>query len=68
MTQHKGIWKVFSQYIGSKKMYIVGRQIDMAKTLHSGNIEYAGDYTADRAACEKTADYLNEKELQRGEP
>lgn len=68
MTQHKGIWKVFSQVIAGEKQYIVGRQTDMTKPLHSGNIEFCGDYTADRAACEKTADYLNEKELQRGEP
>ena len=64
MTQHKGIWKVFSQNIDGKKMYIVGRQIDMTNPLHSGNMEFCGDYTSDRAACEKVADYLNEKELQ----
>lgn len=68
MTQPKGIWKVFSQVIAGEKQYIVGRQIDMAKPLHSGNIEYFGEYTTCRGSCEKVADYLNEKELQREEP
>ena len=36
-----GKWKVFSNYVGGEKQYIVGRQKDMDKPLHSGNIEYA---------------------------
>ena len=36
----KGEWKVMSQYIGSEKMYIVGRQLDESKPLHGGNVEY----------------------------
>lgn len=68
MTQHKGIWKVFKQVIAGEKQYIVGRQIDMTKPLHSGNIEYFGEYTTCRSSCEKSADFLNKKELQRGEP
>lgn len=68
MTQQKGVWQVFGQTIDGEKQYIVGRQIDMAKPLHSGNIEYCGDYTTCRDAASRAADYLNEKELQRGEP
>lgn len=68
MTQHKGIWKVFSLVSAGEKQYIVGRQIDVAKPLHSGNIEYFGECTTCRGSCEKVADYLNEKELQREEP
>ncbi len=66
MTQQKGVWQVFSQTINGEKQYIVGRQIDMSQPLHGGNVEFCGDYTTDRESCEKTADYLNEKELQRG--
>ena len=68
MTQQKGVWQVFSQTIDGEKQYIVCRQIDMAKPLHSGNIEYCGDYTTCRDAASRAADDLNEKELQRGEP
>ena len=44
----KGSWKVFSQVIGDTRKFIAGRQIDMSKPLHAGNIETYGDYTTDR--------------------
>ena len=58
----KGKWKVMSQYIGSEKMYIVGRQLDESKPLHSGNVKYYGDYSECKEACQKLADRLNKQE------
>ena len=40
-------WRVFSQVIGGKKMYIVGRQLDPNKPLHGGNVEFRGGYIED---------------------
>ena len=58
-----GKWKVFSNPICGEKFYRVGRVIDTDKPVHSGNIEYAGDYNRDKEACEKIASVLNLKEL-----
>lgn len=57
-----GKWKVFSNPICGEKFYRVGRIIDTDKPVHSGNIEYAGDYNRDKEACEKIAAVLNAKE------
>jgi len=43
-----GPWRVLSQYIGDRKMYIAGRQLDPTIPMHGGNVEYAGEYTTDR--------------------
>ena len=48
-----GKWKVFSNPICGEMMYRVGRVIDTDKPVHSGNLEYSGDYTKDKEACEK---------------
>ncbi|MDI6720399.1 MAG: hypothetical protein QMD46_12385 [Methanomicrobiales archaeon] len=48
-----GPWRVLSQVIGDQRMYIAGRQLDPAKPLHGGNVEYSGEYTTDRGAVEK---------------
>ena len=62
----KGAWRVFSHTIDGEKQYIVGRQIDISEPLHSGNVEFCGEYSTCRGACESAANYLNEKELQGG--
>ena len=59
-----GKWKVFSNHICGEKFYRVGRVIDTDKPVHSGNLEYAGDYVRDRESCEKVAAVLNEKEAR----
>lgn len=54
-----GEWKPYSQVIGGVSMYITGRQKDMSKPLHSGNIEFAGGYSEDRDAVVAICDRLN---------
>lgn len=56
-------WRVFTQVIDGKKMYIVGRQLDPNKPLHGGNVEYRGEYTEDRAAVENLVAELNSEEM-----
>ncbi len=56
-------WRVFSQVIDGKKMYIVGRQLDPNKPLHGGNVEYRGGYTEDRATVENLVAELNSEEM-----
>lgn len=58
-----GKWKVMSQQLAGRKMYIVGRQLDESKPLHGGNVEYCGSYTDDREACEALAASLNKQEV-----
>lgn len=42
--------------------YIVARVRDVNKVVHSGNLEYYGGYSDDKADCERIADELNQKE------
>lgn len=58
----KSAWKVTANPIGEKMMYGVYRTIDTSKTDHSGNREYAGEFTDNRYAAQVVADMLNEKE------
>jgi len=58
----KGNWKVLSQPINGIKFYIVGRQLDESKPLHSGNVEYHGGYTDIKEKAQADADYLNKAE------
>lgn len=62
----KGKWKVMSQYFDNEKMYIVGRQLDESKPLHSGNVEYQGGCTYDRMEAEATAALMNRNEELKG--
>ena len=55
----KGKWKVSSNFIGDEKMYSVYRLRDVDKIDHSGNREYAGDWTENREAAQVLADQLN---------
>jgi len=61
----QGKWKVFRQTINGKDMYIAGKQRDMGKPLHAGNIEYTGEYTENvkevEAMCESLNKGLDEK-------
>ncbi len=56
------MWEVFSNYIGDKKVYRVGRRLRANEPLHSGNVEYTGELTDDKDAAEALAKELNEKE------
>ena len=57
-----GRWEVISNWVGSEKMYVVGRLKDETKPQHSGNVEYRGSYTTDRTACVELARELNKEE------
>ena len=57
-----GKWQVFGNYICGTEMYHVGRKLREGEPLHSGNVEYAGELTKDKAEAEALAKELNEKE------
>ena len=52
-------WEVFTNLIGDKKVYHVGRKLRENEPLHSGNVEYAGELTDDKDAAEALAKDLN---------
>jgi hypothetical protein len=52
-------WRVFSQVIEDRRMYIAGRQRDPTQPLHGGNVEYSGGYQEDRGAVETLVAELN---------
>jgi hypothetical protein len=54
-------WRVFSNPINGKNMFIVGRVIDPSKPVHSGNVEYHGEYVESRFDAYETAMALNEE-------
>ena len=58
----KSVWKVYTNIIDGVKQYIVGRQMDISQPLHSGNVEYHGGYTTDKAAAEALCITLNSNE------
>ena len=58
----KSKWKVASNFVGDTKIYCAYRIIDTAKTDHSGNREYAGDWHEDRNEALKEAEMLNKEE------
>ena len=62
----KGKWKPYSQVIGAEMVYIAGRQLDLAKPLHGGNIEYTGGYTPLRDAIVSLCELLNSETLAVG--
>lgn len=55
----QGKWKAYSQYIGDTYMYIAGRQKDMSKPLHGGNIEYKGQYEESEEKVTALCETLN---------
>lgn len=52
-------WRVFSQVIEDRRIYIAGRLRDPTQPLHGGNVEYAGEYMTDRDAVEARVAELN---------
>lgn len=58
----KGKWKVSSNPVNGKTMYCVFRLRDVNEIDHSGNREYATDYTDNKFAAESIAKTLNEEE------
>lgn len=55
----KGKWKViFNPTVG----YIVARLRDTSRPMHSGNLEYYGEYSDSRKELERVANELNNKE------
>ena len=56
-----GSWKVFSQVLGGVRQFIVGRQLDINKPLHGGNVEYAPGmgYTENKQEALEKARELN---------
>ena len=56
-------WRVFSQVIDGRRLYIAGRQRDPSQPLHGGNVEYSGGYIEDRGAVEKLVAELNAREV-----
>lgn len=58
----RGQWKViYNPMIG----YIVARVRDTEEVVHSGNLEYYGEYSDDEAERQAVADGLNAKEGKR---
>ena len=56
--KNPGAWRLFLNYINGEPWYRVGRQRDMDEPLHSGNIEYRGEYTKDKNEAEALKDKL----------
>jgi hypothetical protein len=52
-------WRIFSQDINGRKMYIAGRQLDPAQPLHGGNVRYYGGYSDGRGSIEALVAELN---------
>lgn len=55
----KSEWKVSSNSINGKKLYIVYRIRNTSEVDHSGNRETRGDYTESREEAAALADKLN---------
>jgi hypothetical protein len=55
----KSEWKPYSNVINGEKMYIAGRQLDADSPLHSGNVEFCGQYEKDRDAVLARCEGLN---------
>lgn len=45
--------------------YIVARVKNTEETVHSGNLEYYGEYSDDKSERQAVADELNAKEAER---
>jgi hypothetical protein len=54
-----GPWRILSQVINDRKMYIAGRQKNPAEPLHGGNVEYYGRYSDNRDSVEARVAELN---------
>lgn len=54
----KGKWIVLHNPMAG---YIVARMRDTRQVMHSGNLEYHGEYSDNKAECQRIADELNKK-------
>ena len=61
----KSKWKVTSNPINGTTMYAVYRLRDVDAVDHSGNREFAGEWTENREAAQVVADNLNREEVTR---
>lgn len=57
-------WQVFTNYVLGYPYYRVGRKLREGEPLHSGNVEYAGDYTTNKDKAIALADRLNKGEQE----
>ena len=58
-------WKITMQWINNVPMYAVYKLINENEVQHSGNMEFATGYTADRMEAVRKADELNKEESKR---
>ena len=59
----KSKWAVMSNYIaGVGTQYIAMRVLDTSQPMHSGNMEFYGQYSVDKQAVTLIAELLNERE------
>ena len=58
----KGKWKVIYNPMGG---YIVARVRDIDNPVHSGNLEYYGEYSDNKAELQAIADKLNSEETEK---
>lgn len=58
----KGKWKVINNPMGG---YIVARVKNTEETVHSGNLEYYGEYSDNKSERQAVANELNAKEAER---
>lgn len=57
----KSEWKVSSNLINDKKMFIAFRKLNVNAVDHSGNREYHGGYTESKEEAEEIAKGLNDR-------
>ena len=59
---NNGKWKIiYNPFAG----YIVARVKDTGEIVHSGNLEFYGEYSDDKADRQAVADELNAREAER---
>ena len=64
----KGKWKTMNQFIpGVGKVYRAYRLLDTKQPMHSGNVEFYGDYSEDCDEVEETVERLNAMEERQEE-
>ena len=64
----KSKWKVMNQFIpGVGEVYRAYRLLDTKQPMHSGNVEFYGDYSEDRDEVEETVERLNAMEERQEE-
>lgn len=58
-------WKITCNYINGEKYFRAYRLINEKEVDHSGNREYAGNYTKSREEAQKVADLMNAREEEK---